>query len=60
MPGMDVLFERANLLLHQHVLARLLPLRFGAVSVAAIMTAIWGAVLHCKIILEEEALSARR
>lgn len=38
----------------------LLPLVFGALAVAGIMTAIWVAVIGYKIVLEDEALSARR
>ena len=38
----------------------LLPAAFGAYALAAIMTAIWGAVLYYKIKLEDEALAARR
>lgn len=38
----------------------LLPLAFGAWELALIMTAIWAAVLRYKIVLEDEALSARR
>lgn len=38
----------------------LLPLVFGAFSIAVIMTAIWGAVLSYKIILEDKALASRR
>ena len=38
----------------------LLPLAFGAWAYAAIMTAIWWAVLRYKILLEDEALDERR
>ena len=38
----------------------LLPLAFGAWGLALIMTAIWAAVLHYKIMLEDEALAKRR
>jgi methyltransferase len=38
----------------------LLPLVFGAWGLALIMTAIWAAVLHYKILLEDAALSTRR
>jgi methyltransferase len=38
----------------------LLPAAFGALALAIIMTAIWGAVVHYKIVLEDEALRARR
>jgi methyltransferase len=38
----------------------LLPLAFSAVAVALIMTAIWVAVLHYKIRLEDEALAKRQ
>ena len=38
----------------------LLPLAFGAVALAVIMTAIWVAVIGYKIVLEERALSGRR
>lgn len=38
----------------------LLPLAFGAWGLALIMTAIWGAVLHYKILLEDAALASRR
>ena len=38
----------------------LLPAAFGAWPLAVIMTAVWGAVLRYKIVLEDEALAARR
>ena len=38
----------------------ILPLAFGAVSLAVIMTAIWAAVIRYKILLEDDALSERR
>jgi methyltransferase len=38
----------------------LLPLAFGAWGLALIMTAIWAAVLHYKIMLEDDALAKRR
>ncbi len=38
----------------------LLPLVFGAWGLALIMTAIWAAVLHYKILLEDAALAKRR
>jgi len=38
----------------------LLPLVFGAWGLALIMTAIWAAVLHYKIMLEDAALASRR
>ena len=38
----------------------LLPLAFSAVALALIMTAIWVAVVHYKIQLEEAALATRR
>jgi methyltransferase len=38
----------------------LLPLAFGAWGLALIMTAIWAAVLHYKILLEDAALASRR
>jgi methyltransferase len=38
----------------------LLPLVFGAWGLALIMTAIWAAVLHYKILLEDAALASRR
>jgi len=37
-----------------------LPLAFGALALAAIMTPLWWTVLNYKIRLEDEALSARR
>jgi methyltransferase len=37
-----------------------LPLAFGAVPLATIMTVLWWTVLNCKIRLEDEALRARR
>jgi methyltransferase len=37
-----------------------LPLAFGAVALALIMTALWWTVLHYKIVLEDEALRDRR
>jgi methyltransferase len=37
-----------------------LPLAFGAATLAAIMTALWWTVLNYKIGLEDEALRARR
>jgi methyltransferase len=37
-----------------------LPLAFGALALAAIMTALWWTVLNYKIRLEDEALQARR
>jgi len=38
----------------------LLPLSFGAVALAVIMTAIWVAVIRYKIVIEDRALAARR
>jgi methyltransferase len=38
----------------------LLPLAFGAVALAIIMTAIWVAVIQYKITLEDRAIEARR
>lgn len=38
----------------------LLPSAFSAIALALIMTAIWAAVLHHKIQLENEALASRR
>jgi methyltransferase len=38
----------------------LVPLAFGAVALAAIMTATWIAVIRYKIVLEDQALAARR
>lgn len=38
----------------------LLPLCFGAWGLALIMTAIWAAVIHYKILLEDAALAKRR
>jgi methyltransferase len=38
----------------------ILPLAFGAVAVAAIMTAVYGVVTHYKITLEDRALAPRR
>ena len=38
----------------------LLPLAFGAWGLALIMTTIWAAVLHYKILLEDAALASRR
>lgn len=38
----------------------LLPLAFGAWGLALIMTAIWAAVLHYRILLEDSALASRR
>lgn len=38
----------------------LLPLAFGALSLAIIMTAIWLAVIQYKIALEDRAIGARR
>lgn len=38
----------------------LLPLAFGAWGFALIMTAIWAAVLHYKILLEDSAIADRR
>jgi methyltransferase len=38
----------------------LLPLAFGAWGLGLIMTAIWAAVLHYKILLEDSALAKRR
>lgn len=38
----------------------LLPLAFGAFGFALIMTAIWAAVLHYKILLEDAAIADRR
>jgi methyltransferase len=38
----------------------LLPLVFGAWGLALIITAIWAAVLHYKILLEDAALASRR
>jgi methyltransferase len=37
-----------------------LPLAFGAAALAAIMTAVWSAVLYYKIVLEDKALAGRR
>ena len=37
----------------------LLPLAFGAVALAFIMTAVWWAVLYYKIVLEDGALAGR-
>jgi hypothetical protein len=37
-----------------------LPLAFGALALAAIMTALWWVVLAIKIELEDEALASRR
>ena len=37
-----------------------MPLAFGAVALAVIMTAVWWTVLAYKIKLEEHALDARR
>lgn len=37
-----------------------LPLAFGALALAVIMTALWWTVLNYKIRLEDEALQARR
>lgn len=38
----------------------LLPMAFGAWGLALIMTAIWAAVLHYQILLEDAALAGRR
>jgi methyltransferase len=38
----------------------LLPLSFGAVALALIMTAIWLAVIRYKIVIEDRALAERR
>ena len=38
----------------------MLPLAFGALALAVIMTALWWTVLNYKIRLEDEALQARR
>lgn len=38
----------------------LLPLAFGAPALAVIMTAVWIAVIRYKIVLEDQALAARR
>ena len=38
----------------------LLPLVFGALALAAIMTAVWSAVLSYKIVLEDDALAERQ
>ncbi len=38
----------------------LLPLAFGALALAVIMTSLWWVVLRTKIRLEDEALSSRR
>jgi methyltransferase len=38
----------------------LLPLAFGAVALAAIMTAVWVAVIRYKITLEDRAIESRR
>ncbi|MGI9383661.1 MAG: isoprenylcysteine carboxylmethyltransferase family protein [Methyloligellaceae bacterium] len=38
----------------------LLPLAMGAWGFAAIMTALWAAVLHYQILLEDQALAGRR
>jgi methyltransferase len=38
----------------------LLPLAFAEPALAVIFTAIWGAVLRYKIVLEDQALAARR
>ena len=37
-----------------------LPLAFGAVALAVIMTAIWTAVVGYKIVLEDRAIAERR
>ena len=37
-----------------------LPLAFGALALACIMTALWWVVISTKIKLEDEALAARR
>jgi isoprenylcysteine carboxyl methyltransferase (ICMT) family protein YpbQ len=37
-----------------------LPLAFGALALAVIMTALWWVVIATKIRLEDEALAARR
>ena len=38
----------------------LLPLAFGQVALGIVFTVLWGAVLHYKIRLEDEALEKRR
>ncbi len=38
----------------------LLPLCFGAVALAVVMSAVWAVVLYYKIVLEDRALSGRR
>ena len=38
----------------------MLPLAFGALALAVIMTALWWVVLSVKIKLENEALAVRR
>ena len=38
----------------------LLPLAFGQLALGIIFTVVWGAVLHYKIRLEDEALAKRR
>jgi methyltransferase len=38
----------------------LLPVAFGQIALGVIFTAIWGAVLHYKILLEDRAISIRR
>jgi methyltransferase len=38
----------------------ILPLAFGAVALAVIMTAVWSAVVGYKIVLEDRAISERR
>lgn len=38
----------------------LLPLAFGQLALGVIFTAVWGAVLYYKILLENQALSVRR
>jgi isoprenylcysteine carboxyl methyltransferase (ICMT) family protein YpbQ len=37
-----------------------LPLAFGAIALAVIMTALWWVVIDTKIKLEDEALASRR
>lgn len=38
----------------------ILPLAFGQVALALVFTAVWGAVLQYKIVLEDQALAPRR
>jgi isoprenylcysteine carboxyl methyltransferase (ICMT) family protein YpbQ len=37
-----------------------LPLAFGAIALAVIMTALWWTVINTKMKLEDEALASRR